>query len=221
MATVNQIEFLHRVKDKINEPILIMGSKMYEYDAHSIETCLRELGFSDITGVDIYEGDGVNVVADICDLKHPFFMEKQSYFNTVFCMEVMTHVKYPWLVGANITSLTKNGGHVIMSECFVRKLSRMPTDYWRFTYDSFSVICEGFTFIDELAAKSLTRSKVPDLLPLNSDIFEILHQPAEGETAAGYYLRRAHRKFFGGKLFQVSRLLPEQTFYAIGRKTAA
>jgi hypothetical protein len=218
MATVNQIEFILKVREKIKEPILIMGSKMYDYDAHNIETCLRKLGFKEIVGVDLFEGEGVHVVADICDLAHPFFVEKQSFFNTVFCMEVITYVKHPWLVGKNIENLTNKDGHVIMSECFVRKLSRMPKDYWRLSYDSFSVICNEFDFLDKLAMKSLTRSKVPDLVPLNDDPFEIVHEKAMGENIIGYHLRRVHRKFFGGKLFKVSRLLPEQTFYAIGKK---
>jgi hypothetical protein len=220
MATVNQIQFIHKAKDRIKEPILIMGSRVYDYDAYNIEEYLREFGFSDITGIDINEGKGVHVIADLCDLTNQFFVENQLYFNTVFCMELLTHVKFPWLIGKNINNLTKKNGHVIISECFVRKLTRMPKDYWRFTYDSFSLLCDEFDFIDELAMKSLTRAKVPDLVPLNDEIFEILHERADGESLLGFYLRRIHRKFAGGKLFKVSRLLPEQTFYAIGQKRA-
>jgi hypothetical protein len=218
MATINQIEFIRKIQDKIEEPILIMGSKMYDYDARNIATCLRDLGFRDITGVDLFDGEGVDVVADISDTEHPFFVQNRSNFGTVICMEVITHVKHPWLVGKNIENLTRPGGHVIMSECFVRKLSRMPKDYWRFTYDSFSVICEGFEFLHEYAMKSLTRTKVPDLVKLDDDPFEIVHGKAQEESAVGYFLRRLHRKYFGGKFFRISRLMPEQTFYAIGRK---
>lgn len=219
MATINQIEYIYKIKEKIKEPILIIGSKIYDYDARNIETVLRELGFNEIIGIDISEGEGVHVIADICDVNNSFFNEKKQYFNTVFCMEILTHVKYPWLAGNNINSLTSKNGHVIMSECFVRKFSRMPKDYWRFTYDCFAILCEGFSFIDELAMKSLTRAKVADLVPFNNDIFEIMHERAQGESCFGFYLRKAHRKFFGGKFFKVSRLLPEQTFYAIGKKT--
>ena len=218
MATVNQIEFIHSVKDKIKEPILIIGSKIYEYDARNIETTLRELGFKEIIGVDIFDGVGVTVVADICDLNYPYFIEKKSYFNTVFCMEILTHVAQPWLVGSNINNLTSKNGHVIMSECFVRKFSRMPKDYWRFTYDSFAILCSGFDFIDSLAMKSLTRAKVADLVPFDNAIFQIMHDQTLDEHKIGHYMRSLHRKFFGGKLFKVSRLLPEQTFYAIGKK---
>lgn len=220
MATVNQIEFILSIKDKIKEPILIMGSKIYNYDAKNIETTLRQAGFNEIIGVDIFDGEGVTVVADICDLNHPYFTSKKAYFNTIFCMEVITHVPQPWLVGQNINNLTAAEGHVILSECFVRKFSRMPKDYWRFTYDSFAVICTDFDFIDSLAMKSLTRAKKPDLVPFDNTIFEIMHEKSVDETTIGYYLRKIHRKYFGGKLFKVSRLLPEQTFYAIGKKRA-
>ena len=218
MATVNQIEYILKVKDKIKEPILIIGSKIYDYDARNIETVLRELGFNEIIGTDIFEGEGVHVVADICDANNSFFNEKRDYFNTVFCMEILTHVKYPWLAGNNINTLARKDGHVIMSECFVRKFSRMPKDYWRFTYDCFPILCTDFDFIDELAMKSLTRAKVADLVPFNNSFFQVMHEKAENESTIGFYLRKVHRKFFGGKLFKVSRLLPEQTFYAIGKK---
>ena len=218
MATINQIEYLKIVKEYIKEPILIMGSKQYEYDARNLNKWLNEEGFFNIIGVDIFEGEGVDVVADICEIEHPFFTEHKDYFNTIICMEVITHVPKPWLVGLTINQSTKIGGHVIMSECFVRKFSRMPKDYWRFTYDSFSVICEGFQFDDTLAMKSLTRAKKADIVPFNNKIFQIMHEQAEDETWLGFMWRKIHRKFFGGKLFKVSRLLPEQTFYAIGTK---
>lgn len=218
MATVNQIEYTKLIQDKIKEPILIMGSKQYHYDACNLTKTLKRQGFNEIVGVDIFDGEEVDVVADISDLKHPFFVEKHSYFNTIFCMEVLTHVKKPWLVGKNINNLIKENGHVIMSECFVRKFSRMPKDYWRFTYDSFSIICDGFEFLDEYAMKSLTRAKTADLVPLENSIFTVTHERADQESLIGFYLRRIHRKIFGGKMFKVSRLLPEQTFYGIGKK---
>lgn len=218
MATINQIEFILSIQDKIKEPILIMGSKVYDYDARNIESVLRELGFVEIIGVDIFEGEGVHVIADACDIEHPYFIEKKGYFNTVICMELLTHLKYPWLVGKNINNITKQNGHVIISECFVRKFTRMPSDYWRFTYDGFAILFDEFDFITNLAMKSLTRAKVPDLVPFDNTIFEIMHHKSHGESKIGYYLRSIHRKFFGGKLFKVSRLLPEQTFYAIGKK---
>jgi hypothetical protein len=94
----------------------------------------------------------------------------------------------------------------------------MPTDYWRFTYDSFTVLFDEFDLIDDLAMKSLTRAKIADLVPFDNAIFEIMHDQTPDEHKIGHYLRSLHRKFFGGKLFKVSRLLPEQTFYAIGKK---
>ena len=96
----------------------------------------------------------------------------------------------------------------------------MPKDYWRFSYEAFSIIYDGFYFIEEFAMKSLTRSKVPDLVPFSGDIFEVMHEKAEGETNTGRYIRRFHRKLCGGKLFEVSRLLPEQTFYGVAKRHA-
>lgn len=218
MATINQIEYITKVKDKIKEPILIIGSKIYDYDARNIESELNKLGFSDITGIDIFEGVGVDYVVDITNENSEFFKEKKEYYNTVICMEVLTHVPYPWLAGKNINHVTSNDSCVIVSECFVRKFSRMPTDYWRFTYDSFKILFSDFIFDETLAMKSLTRAKVSCLENFNNEIYQIMHERGNNESLIAYYIRSFHRKYFGGKIFAVSRILPEQTFYALGIK---
>lgn len=218
MATINQIEYLHLVKERIEDPILIVGSKLYDYDVADLASTLKSFGCRDITGVDIDDGRGVDRVLDICDTTDPFFAENECLFSTVICMEVLTNVNRPWQAAENIKRVTKPSGHIIMSECFVRKLSRMPRDLWRFTYDGFSALYSDVEFVDELARQSLTRSRVPDLQPLSEGPYEVTHAKWKGESTLGYVSRRFHRKLFGGKMLEVSRLLPEQTIYAIGQK---
>ena len=218
MATINQIAYLEIVKYKIKEPILIVGSKIYDYDAKDIESYLNLIGFKDCIGIDIESGKGVNVVANVCDIEHPFFTEKENYFNTVICMEIMTHTPKPWLVGQNIDRVSTSNASLIVSECFVRKISRMPSDYWRFTHDAFKVLFENFKFDEALAMKSLTRTKKADLMPYDDAIFQIMHEKNEYESNLSFFIRKVHRKLFDKKIFQVSRLLPEQTFYAFATK---
>jgi hypothetical protein len=218
MATINQIAFLETIKNQIKEPILIVGSKTYDYDYMSLNKFLNANNFNDITGIDILEGNDVDVIADMTNLENPYFIEKTGYFNTVFCMEVITHVDKPWLLGKNIFNMTKQGGKLIASECFVRKITRMPKDYYRFTFDGLAVIYEGFEFIENHKMKSLTRSKINDVEAYNNSVYEIFHNKTNDENGFGNIIRRFHRKFFGGKLFKISRLMPEQTFYGIAVK---
>jgi hypothetical protein len=38
------------------------------------------------------------------------------------------------------------------------------------------------------------------------------------ETAVGFLLRRVHRKFMANGVFELSRLMPENTICAVGKK---
>jgi len=218
MATINQIAFIETIKNKIKEPILIVGSKTYNYDYMSLNKYLNQNNFTDITGIDIVDGTDVDIIADMTVLNNPYFIEKSRYFNTVFCMEVITHVNKPWLLGKNIYNMTNKNGILIVSECLVRKITRMPKDYYRFTFEGLAAIYEGFEMVENSFTKSLTRAKKTAIEPYNNQIFEIFHTKTNDESRIGIILRKIHRKFFGGKLFEVSRLLPEQTFYAIAIK---
>lgn len=218
MATGNQISFLKLNKESINEPVLIIGSKQYDFDKENIRSRLHEWGIKNITGIDLFEGEGVDYAVDITDSESEFINERKNYFSTVICMEVLTHVKNPFRAAENISSLLKTGGTAILSECYVRKISKMPADLWRFTYDGTKELFSGLKFDDKLAMISLTREKSEKLIPLKYPLPQLLQQKHEDESSTGFLLRRIHRKFFSGGVFRISRLLPETTIYSIAKK---
>lgn len=218
MATGNQIGYLNRNKDFISEPILIVGSKMYDYDSDDIKTCLEKLGFRDITGIDISAGDGVDYVADITDGSSDFFKTRKELYNTIICMEVLTNVKNPFKASENLISILNKNGVMILSECFVRKISKMPVDYWRFTYDGTKELFSQLTFDDSRAMVSLTREKKERLLKMTGTLPQILLTRHQDENSIGFLMRRFHRKFFAKGVFTMSRLFPETTIYSIARK---
>ena len=82
MPNLNQINFLKLVRQYIKEPILIIGSKEYDYDEYNFLNELNKLEFFDITGLDINHGSGVDVVMDICDLDAKFIHKNKSGFKT-------------------------------------------------------------------------------------------------------------------------------------------
>jgi hypothetical protein len=218
MATVNQINFLRQNKEAITEPILIVGSKMFDYDREDIKVRLEEWGFKNVTGVDLFEGKGVDHVVDITDLSSVFAKEHQGYFGTIICMEVLTNVNNPFRASANIISMLKTGGLTLLSECFVRKISRMPVDLWRFTYDGTKELFNPLKFDDTKARISFTRSKVDQLFPMQYPLPEVVSEKHPDESGLGYLLRRIHRKLFAGGIFRLSRLMPEITIYSFARK---
>lgn len=218
MATRNQISFIEMNKEFISEPILLVGSKQYEYDKENLNTSLIKMGFKNITGIDLFEGEGVDYAVDITDSSSDFVSEHKEFFSTVICMEVLTNVKNPFKASENIISMMKKGGTSIMSECYVRKISKMPVDLWRFTYDGTKELFSGLNFIDDRAMISLTRDKEEKLHPLKYPLPQLLSEKHEDESNTGYMIRRIHRKYFGKGIFKISRLMPETTIYSIARK---
>jgi hypothetical protein len=220
MAHANQIAFVKKNADLIQAPILVVGSKTYPYDQYNLHKVLQELGHTDIVGIDIEAGESVDAVVDIMDSQHVFFADRKNHFNTIFLMEVMTHVPNPFVGAANADALLSKGGHIFLSESIVRKISRMPLDLWRFTYDGHKQLFRHYRFYDERAAQGITRDKTGNSLrPLVLEQpFQLLHDRHEDESLLGYYWRGFHRKFFGKGIFKVSRLLPEQTYYAVAQK---
>ena len=89
---------------------------------------LTDIGLKAITGIDIIEGEGVDFVADIIDSSSEFILNHREAFNTVICMEVMTHVKNPFEAANNLMSMLKPEGTMVLSECYVRKFSMIPVD---------------------------------------------------------------------------------------------
>lgn len=218
MATRNQINFIEQNKDLINEPILLVGSKLYEYDKENIKARLEQYGYKDITGIDLFEGEGVDFKVDITETENDFIEKHKTYFSTIICMEVLTNVKNPFKAANNVIIMLKRQGTVILSECYVRKISKMPVDLWRFTYDGTKQLFANLEFDDSRVRVSYTREKVVNLMPLSYPFPEILLTKNKEESSIGFLLRRLHRKYFGGKIFQLSRLLPELTIYSIAKK---
>ncbi len=218
MAHANQLAFIQKNKALIKEPILIIGSKQYNYDQYNINSYLQSVGFTNITGIDIEAGECVDVVMDIAVADHPIFSEKAQHFNTVFCMEVLTHISNPFVASTNVNRMLQTGATVFLSESIVRKISRMPLDLWRFTYDGLKQVFNFCDFDESRAARGITRMKTDTLVPYDAKVFEVLHDQHAEENAIGHFLRRLHRKFFARGVFHISRLMPEQTFYAVGKK---
>ena len=218
MATLNQIKYLELNRDRLRDPILVVGSRLYDFDPQDIATNLRAWGHTEIIGIDLVPGAGVDEILNITDSDAQFIKDHENFFNTVICMEVLTYVIHPFRAAENVRRMLKVGGAVILSECFVRKISRMPVDYWRFTYDGTKALFSSLSFYDDRARMSYTRDKSGTLCPYKIPMPEVVDTRHEDESRAGYFIRRVHRKLFGGKVFSLSRLMPEITIYSAAEK---
>ncbi len=220
MPTPMHISFVKENKTLIREPILIVASKIYDYDQEDYRARLEEWGFQNITGIDLDEGEGVDQVVDITDIGNEFIVRHEGYFATILCMEILTNVCNPFAASENVTRMLKKTGMVFLSECIVRKISRMPVDLWRFTYEGFKVLFSDLQFEDQRAKMFYTRKKKStELSPLSKNLPEILTDAKHAdESQIGFLLRRIHRKFFAGGIFRLTRFLPETTICAVAKK---
>jgi hypothetical protein len=220
MPTHGHIKFVQQHRNLIREPILIVASKIYDYDSERLQDHLKEWGFSNFVGIDLSPGQGVDEVVDVTDSKSEFWARHQNYFRTVFCLELWTYVKQPFVAANLISSVLRENGTLFLSESTTRKKSRMPIDLWRFTLEGLQTLFDDFDFDDARTAMFYTRSKDPDpLKPYEYELPEIRSdQRHRDETALGFLLRRFHRKFFAKGVFGLSRLMPENTICAVGEK---
>jgi SAM-dependent methyltransferase len=102
---------------------LVVGSHVYEGKPD------RRKLYAEAVGVDMIDGPGVDVVADL-EGRLPARLGK---FDHVECMSVLEHSRRPWLLAANLERLLKPGGTLFVSVPFVWRIHGYPSDYWRMT----------------------------------------------------------------------------------------
>ena len=122
-------------------PVLEVGS-------YNVNGSVRDLFFGKYVGLDMREGPGVDVIADIVsDSWHRAGPEK---FNTVVCTETLEHVTDPWKAIDNIADALNPGGLCIVSVPFLWNFHDYPSDYWRITPPGMELLFEraGFVEID-------------------------------------------------------------------------
>lgn len=132
----------HRMKG----PFCQVGSLINKSDVpEDMVTRWRKM-FNDIdpsgfTGIDLFPGPNVDVVADLCD---PEFATQHSdligKFGTVFCYALLEHVKNPFLAAKTINDLIAPGGHLYYGGPWAWGYHPYPGDYFRISFDGLEVI---------------------------------------------------------------------------------
>ena len=124
---------------------LIEGPRVCElgsYDVNgSVRPLIAVLKPIEYVGIDLREGPGVDVVADVSSGVLP---DRHGQFDIVISTETLEHVQSWKLFLAEMKRLAKLGGHLFLtcrSPGFV--IHDYPGDYWRFTVEQI-----GETFSD-------------------------------------------------------------------------
>lgn len=157
MGSVNQLSIVKKHKERFSAPYLEVGSKAYEGDVPRVSQIFDG---SDFTGVDMLEGDNVDLVLD---LTLPFDeIDRQlngKRFNSIFCLSVLEHCANPHSMAQNLSNILCPGGLIYISVPFSWKFHGYPSDYWRFTPEGIKVL---FPDIDFSSDTSWISSDVDD-----------------------------------------------------------
>jgi hypothetical protein len=107
---------------------LIVGSQVYAGKED------RRKRYADVVGIDMLEGPGVDVVAD---LEEP---QAIGAFSHIECMSVLEHSKRPWLLAANLQTMLEVGGTIYVAVPFIWRFHGYPSDFWRFTFQGIGAL---------------------------------------------------------------------------------
>jgi hypothetical protein len=126
MTDVNDLIAQYPIKGRA----LVVGSKQYKGKAD------RRSLYEDAIGLDMSAGEGVDIVHNL-EIPLPDDVGK---FGHIDCVSVLEHVERPWLLCANIESAMESGATILLSVPFIWRVHAYPSDYWRFTAESLSVL---------------------------------------------------------------------------------
>ena len=84
----------------------------------------------EFTGVDVLEGDGVDVVCDAHELSKHI---AHDYYDLVYSLNVFEHLLMPWKVVLELNKVMKKGGVVMIFTHHAFPLHDLPWDYYRFS----------------------------------------------------------------------------------------
>jgi len=116
--------------------------KTLDVGSLNVNGSLREL-FEDYTGLDMREGDNVDVVANSHEL--PF---KDESFDCVTCVETLEHDDNPFKTLEEIYRVLKPGGKAIVAASGINfPKHAYPSDYFRYTAEGIGVLLNKFNNI--------------------------------------------------------------------------
>lgn len=154
MGQINQFHFLSRSLDRAGiKRVIEIGSKQYG----STIPWRKFFPGVDYVGIDMQEGEGVDLVLDIAQpdaaLPEPA--------DLLICCSVLEHVKRPWIAADSIERMVRPGGFVYVAVPWVWRYHPYPDDYWRF---SFNGIRELFQAVD-WQSQGYSTSKEGEFVP--------------------------------------------------------
>ncbi|MEA1952221.1 MAG: methyltransferase domain-containing protein [Planctomycetota bacterium] len=195
MGSAGQLRFIEQHVHRFEGPFLETGSKDYGNTQDlrhlfSAKTTVNGRSKADLNyvGVDMFDGPGVDVVADLAG----HFDEIDAAlggrrFGTIFCLSVLEHCENPFAMAENLVRLLRPGGKLCVSAPFAFKLHAYPDDFWRFTPAGIQKLFEPLQFRPEDSVWT-TGLRNDDFRPVDSQLGK-LHFSFSAHQKTGHPLR--------------------------------
>lgn len=132
--------FIERHADKLGTDVLEVGSRMTNPSTWWIVN--RDLAKGQWTGMDMQEGHGVDVVADL----HNLPSEWKGRFSGVLCSEVLEHVARPWIALPKLREVMQPGGWLVVTTLFSFPEHGFPDDFYRYSRSGLKLLLEDAGF---------------------------------------------------------------------------
>ena len=117
--------------------VLEIGSLIVEGQEHlSVRKYFPE---AEYIGVDMQQGNGVDVVADCIDYCYGYYQSGKE-FDLILCLDMLEHAKEPFEVINSTIYALKLNGVLLVTSVFNFKIHEYPNDYWRFTPECFKML---------------------------------------------------------------------------------
>jgi SAM-dependent methyltransferase len=133
----------------------------------------RELGVADVTGADLTNLDGVDVVFDFGLSKEEFDQEwRLGKFSTVCVFNVLEHTFDPLTVLENALACVQSGGHLLVLTPSIWNIHSYPGDFCRLLPDWYRTFAQRnglcllepqFSWLSEFGIEPITNGPESDL----------------------------------------------------------
>lgn len=135
--------YLHANRGLLGTKVLEVGSRMHTPDAWWLNN-RRLLPSSDWTGLDMQEGENVDIVADI----HSLPDSMHSQYTGILCSEVLEHVARPWVALPQMYACLQPGGWIVITTLLTFHIHGYPDDYYRYTESGLKLLLGDAGFVD-------------------------------------------------------------------------
>jgi len=130
--------FLQRMSEAPSLKILEIGSRRVPgRDSTSLRGFAHPT--SEYIGCDFMAGEDVDIVADAHTLSQTF---PQNHFDVVLTVATFEHLSRPWIATKEIALVLKPGGRLFIQTHQTFPLHGYPNDYFRFSAEALSLLCE-------------------------------------------------------------------------------